>query len=132
MCHNKVDMVFLLDGSGSVTMDQFKIAKKFVTDLVKHFDISKEKTNVAVASYSQYVHTARTFNDDASRESVLKVVDELRYEGAASRLDFGFDLLEFKLFDTKTGARTSDKGQYSVFSCPVSDKFIYNRHIIIL
>lgn len=109
MCHNKIDMVILMDGSGSVTMDQFKVGKKFVADLIKHFDISKEKTNVAMASYSQYTHTGRTFNDKTSRESVLKAVDELPYEGAASRLDFGFDLIEFKLFDAKNGARTSSK-----------------------
>lgn len=115
MCHNKVDLAFIVDGSGSVTREQFKIGKKFIADLIKHFDISKEKTNVAVASYSQYVHTGRTFSDDASRESVLKSVDGLRYEGAASRLDFGFGLLEFKLFDAKNGARTNNKGQsYSV------------------
>lgn len=111
MCHNKIDMAILMDGSGSITMEQFKIGKKFVADLVKHFDISKKKTNVAVASYSQYTHTTRTFNDETSRESVLEAVDKLPYEGAASRLDFGFNLIEFKLFDAKTGARTSSKGE---------------------
>lgn len=111
VCHNKIDMVILMDVSGSITMDQFKIGKKFVADLVKHFDISKKKTNVAVASYSQYTHTTRTFNDETSRESILKAVDKLSYEGAASRLDFGFDLIEFKLFDAITGARTSSKGK---------------------
>lgn len=111
MCHNKIDLVILLDGSGSVTQDQFKIAKKFAADLIKHFDISKELTNVAVASYSQYVHKGRTFDDDTTRQSVLKAIDGLRFEGAASRLDFGFDIVEFELFDTKNGARASNKGE---------------------
>ena len=110
MCHNKIDMVVLMDGSGSITMDQFKIGKKFVSDLVKHFDISKEKTNVAMASYSQYTHTGRTFNGETSRESVLKALDGLPYEGAASRLDFGFDRMESELLDAKNGARTNSKG----------------------
>ena len=111
MCHNKIDLVILLDGSGSVKLEQFNIAKKFVSDLIKHFDISNKKTNVAVATYSQYTNTGRTFNDDVTPESVLKAVDGLSYEGAASRLDFGFDLIEFELFEAKNGARTNDKGQ---------------------
>ena len=110
MCNNKIDMVVLMDGSGSITMDQFKIGKKFVADLVKHFDISKEKTNVAMATYSQYTHTGKTFNDKTSRESVLKAVYGLPYEGAASRLDFGFDRMESELLDAKNGARTNSKG----------------------
>lgn len=125
MCHNKIDMVILMDCSGSVTEDQFKIGKKFAADLIKHFDISKEKTNVAMASYSQYAHTGRTFNDDTSRESVLKAVDGLPYEGAASRLDFGFDLIEFKLFDAKNGARTSSKGESHTVHCSTSYRLVF-------
>ena len=100
-----------MDSSGSITRQQFKTAKKFATDLVRHFDISKDKTNVAVASYSQYAHTARTFQDKASRDLVLKAINGVSYEGAASRLDFGFDVVEFKLFEPEYGARTEDKGR---------------------
>ena len=109
-------MVILLDGSGSVTADQFKIAKKFAADLVKHFDISKVRTNVAVASYSQYVKTGRTFHDDASQEAILKAIDGIHYEGAASRLDLAFGLVQFGLFDGKQGARISDKSKLYCYS----------------
>lgn len=109
-CHNKVDMVILLDVSGSIKVNQFKIAKKFAADLVKHFDISKVRTNVAIASYSQYVKTGRTFYDDASQEAVLKAIDGIHYEGAASRLDLAFGLVQFGLFSGKQGARICDKG----------------------
>lgn len=111
-CHNKVDMGILLDSSASISKQQFQIVKKFAADLVKHFDISKDKTNVAVASFSQYAHSARTFKDNVSQESVLKAIDEINYEGAASRLDIGFDVLQFKLFDTQNGVRDSNKGRY--------------------
>lgn len=109
-CHNKIDMVVVLDSSGSVTQKQFKMSKDFVADLVKHFDISKSKANVAVATYSQYAHTGRTFQEHATLDSVLGAIRKLRYEGAASRLDFGFGLVEFKLFDTQYGSRPIDSG----------------------
>ena len=111
-CHNKVDMGILLDSSASVSKQQFQIAKTFAADLVKHFDISKDKTNVAVASFSQYAHSARTFKDNVSQESVLKAIDRVNYEGAASRLDIGFGILHFKLFDAQNGVRASNKGRY--------------------
>ena len=105
-------MSILLDSSASISKKQFQIAKRFAADLVKHFDISEDKTNVAVASFSQYTRSARTFKDNVSKESVLKAIDEVNYEGAASRLDIGFDVLQFNLFDTKTGARESKNGRY--------------------
>lgn len=108
-CHSKIDMAFLLDSSGSITRQQFEIAKKFAADLVKHFDISKEKTNVAVATYSQYARTTRTFENHASQKLVLKAIRGLSYEGAASRLDLGFDLVRSTLFDTQKGARPTNK-----------------------
>ena len=114
-CHSKIDMVFLLDSSGSITRQQFEIAKKFSADLVKHFDISKEKTNVAVATYSQYAHTTRTFENHASQELALKAIWGLSYEGAASRLDLGLDLVKSTLFDTQKGARPTNKGRYLAF-----------------
>ena len=53
-CHRKIDMVILLDSSASTTRDQFADSKRFASDLVKHFEISKDKTNVAAVSFSQY------------------------------------------------------------------------------
>ena len=55
-------MVILLDSSASITRDQFAASKKFATDLVKYFKISKERTNVAafhsVNTLAQEDHSA--------------------------------------------------------------------------
>ena len=58
-CHKKIDLAILVDCSASVTEDQFAATKEFAAELVKHFDISKERANVAAISFSQYVHTKR-------------------------------------------------------------------------
>lgn len=109
-CHKSIDMVILLDSSGSITRKQFRMEKKFASDLIKHFEISKEKTNVALAAFSQYTRTTRTFQNDVSEELVSKAIGKLRYEGAASRLDLGFDVVKFSLFNTENGARVTNKG----------------------
>lgn len=103
-------MVIVLDSSGSITRKQFKIEKKFATDLVKRFEISNKKTNVALAAFSQYTQITRTFQNNVSLKSVLKAIDELHYEGAASRLDLAFDVVKFTLLDTRKGARDHTKG----------------------
>ena len=104
-------MVILLDSSASVPEDVFETTKKFAADLVKHFDISRDRANVAVASYSQYVHVNRRFDDEASQESVLRAIDGLSYEGSFTRLDSALDLVHNKIFKKAQGARSSNKGK---------------------
>ena len=122
-------MVILLDSSGSITRKQFRMEKKFASDLIKHFEISKEKTNVALAAFSQYTRTTRTFQNDVSEELVSKAIGKLRYEGAASRLDLGFDVVKFSLFNTENGARVTNKGTFcTLFRDHVKiyhNKFVY-------
>ena len=109
-CHNKIDMVILLDGSASVKEDDFAATKKFAADLVKHFEISKDRTNVAALSFSQYVHTGRNFKDKASQESVLKAIDGLSYEGSFTRLDNALGNIQDVTLNKDQGARSYDRG----------------------
>ncbi|XP_067043108.1 cartilage matrix protein-like isoform X2 [Acropora muricata] len=109
-CHRKIDMVILLDSSASITRDQFADSKRFASDLVKHFEISKDRTNVAAVSFSQYTHVARNFSEDPSREAVLKAIDSLQYEGSLSRLDLALETLLGETLDKKQGARTHENG----------------------
>lgn len=103
-------MVILVDSSASVTRDQFADTKKFASDLVKHFEISKNRTNVAAVSFSQYTHVARKFCEDPSREAVLKAIDGLQYEGSLSRLDLALETLLGETLDKEQGARTHENG----------------------
>ena len=104
-------MVVILDCSASTTEERFEKAKRFTKELVNYFDISKDKTNVALASFSQYVHTARKFSDEASSESVFKGVDGLFYEGSVSRLDFALDAVQNDLLRNANSARNMNTGE---------------------
>lgn len=78
--------------------------------LVNHFKISKEKTNVAVLSFSQYISKGRSFNDEPSKEAVSKAIYRLSYEGSFTRLDFALEILFGETFRKENGARSHDKG----------------------
>lgn len=103
-------MAILLDSSASVPEEVYEKTKKFAADLVKHFNISRDKGNVAVVSYSQYVHAWRRFNDKVSAESILKAIDGASYEGSTTRLDFALEFIQYKLFNKAQGARSSKTG----------------------
>lgn len=106
-----MDLAVLLDSSASVTEHKFALFKEFVADLMKHFEISKEMTNVAALSFSQYVYPGRKFNEDSSRDSILKAIKGLRYEGSFTRLDIALQKLQDVTFRKAQGARSDDKGR---------------------
>jgi len=108
-CHNKIDMVILLDSSASLPEKVFDATKTFASDLVKHFDISKDKVKMAVVSYSQYVHIQRRFCDEPTQESVLKAIDGTCYEGSFTRIDSALNVVHDKIFKKEGGARSCDK-----------------------
>ena len=113
-CHNKIDMAILLDSSASLSEKVFEATKSFASDLVKHFEISKDKVKMAVVSYSQYVHIQRRFCDEPSQEAVLKAIDGICYEGSFTRLDSALDVVHYKIFKKEGGARSCDKGKRKI------------------
>ena len=103
-------MVILLDSSASITRDQFADAKKFASDLVKHFEISRNKTNVVALGFSQTIQVGRKFSDDTSTETVLKAIDGLIYEGSSTRLHTALTRVNEQILYRFQGARFNDKG----------------------
>ena len=54
-CKAKADVVFIIDGSGSIEMygkGNFKKVLDFVKDLTRSFDVSKDGTHVGIVLYS--------------------------------------------------------------------------------
>lgn len=54
-CKAKADVVFIIDGSGSIEISgkgNFKKVLDFVKDLTRSFDVSKEGTHVGIVLYS--------------------------------------------------------------------------------
>ena len=104
-------MAILLDSSASLSEKVFDATKRFASDLVKHFDISKDKVKMAVVSYSHYVHIQRRFCDEPTQESVLEAIDGICYEGSFTRLDSALDVVHKEIFNKEGGARSCDKGE---------------------
>lgn len=49
----QVDVVFLIDGSASITLSNFTTMKRFMKDIVSSFTIAENKVRIGVAQYSK-------------------------------------------------------------------------------
>ena len=48
----KVDLVFLMDGSNSIHPDDFKKMKEFLASVVQDFDVSVNRVRIGAAQFS--------------------------------------------------------------------------------
>ncbi|XP_052692766.1 protein PIF-like isoform X1 [Crassostrea angulata] len=55
LCAHPMDVVFVLDGSDSVTRVNFDKVKKFTSDIIDEFDLSPVKVRVGVIEFSTFI-----------------------------------------------------------------------------
>ena len=76
----KLDLVFVLDRSGSIGSEDFKLEKTFVESLIEKFDIFPDKSRVAVVTYSDSEKLEFDFNKYINKECLRNGIKDIRYE----------------------------------------------------
>ncbi|XP_054869683.1 collagen alpha-6(VI) chain isoform X2 [Amphiprion ocellaris] len=102
----KADIIFLVDGSTSITLQKFRNMQKFMESMVNQTTVGKDLTRFGVILYSNDPTSIFTLNQYSSRKEVLKAISDLKspygdtYTGKA--LDYS---LQF--FNAQHGGRAA-------------------------
>lgn len=117
-CTKALDVGIILDGSGSVGKNNFKIAKEFVQSLMSHFSVSTKATHFGVITYS----TNSNLEFDLANPKYHNVVElkkrvmEIRYPGQWTRTDRALEMAAQKLFTSAGGDRNDKANILIVFT----------------
>merc|ERR1712110_16804 len=102
-CLDKVDLVFALDGSGSLSMLDFQIQKDFVFNVIDGLKISPENTRVAIVQYNKNIRTEFSFISEELE--LINNVFALRQWGvrcrSCSRVGLAYDYIIENLYPHK-------------------------------
>ena len=82
VCRLKVDLGFLVDGSGSIEnrgRGNFMHVLDFIKTLISFFPISASQTRVGMVVFSSRPYPIFRFNRYYTMRSVIKAVDRVRY-----------------------------------------------------
>ncbi|XP_048579526.1 collagen alpha-3(VI) chain [Nematostella vectensis] len=104
-CPTPVDLVFLLDSSGSVGLQNYQKEKNFIKDIVSKQNIGRELTRVGVVVYSHEAIVAIKLTDYSSTEDLNKAIDGIDYYGKTTRIDKGLMTADRMLLTTEGGKR---------------------------
>ncbi|EDO40308.1 predicted protein [Nematostella vectensis] len=106
-CAVTMDLVFLVDGSGSIGSSNFDRLKEFVSTVIGGFVISPQGTQISVVVYHSSAKTHLSFGDAQDLISVRRIISSIAYpSGPQTYTDRG--LVEaHQRFAKENGARSS-------------------------
>ena len=84
-CTNSyADVIFLVDASYSIGVDDFQKVKEFIKDVVQIFDVGPSNTEVALIQYSSYADLHFKLDDYSIVTDLLDAIDNVTYSGGAT------------------------------------------------
>lgn len=79
VCKAKLDLGFVIDGSGSVGIKNFKRCLQFIKNMVRTFVLSPRFTRIGAVLYNTRAYKIFGFNRYGNKNQVLKAVSLIRY-----------------------------------------------------
>ena len=78
-CTSAVDLIFVLDASGSIKSSGYEQMKSFVSELVNQFDVESGNARVGLLTYSTTVNVRFNLSTYTSRAEIQAAISLLIY-----------------------------------------------------
>lgn len=85
VCKARVDLGFIVDGSGSVGRANFIRSLNFIKNLISSFVISPRNSRVGILLYSNRVIPVFSFGQYKGLRSLLRAIDRIKYPGGGTK-----------------------------------------------
>lgn len=105
------DILFMLDGSGSITLPNFNLMKQFLINIIGNFTIDLDDYQMAVLVFSDSVTDYIAFNSYNWDVTVLEQkINNLKYVGGGTRTDLALQYALMNVFTQAGGVRPENEG----------------------
>ncbi|XP_028331272.1 von Willebrand factor A domain-containing protein 2 isoform X2 [Gouania willdenowi] len=100
-----VDLVFALDASGGVSVDNFATLQNFVRSLTVQFDINRDVAQVALVTYGRRAATVFSLDTHDTGSAILQAVGEANYMGGVASTGTALLHIHSNVLTVAKGAR---------------------------
>ena len=101
----KMDIMFVIDSSNYLSLENFKRVKSFVKNVIRYFRIAPSHVRVGVLTYSTYVRDEMNLNSYKNLRQVLRAIDRIPYMRGAEYDNRALNYLARFSFTYRYGAR---------------------------
>jgi uncharacterized protein YegL len=92
-CNSGIDVIFVLDSSGSVGSNNFQTMKTFVINVISDFSIGPTKTRVGIINFSTDVAEAIPLGSINESSSLNAAINSIPYIGRGTNTHLALNLL---------------------------------------
>ncbi|KAI1895143.1 hypothetical protein AGOR_G00103270 [Albula goreensis] len=100
-----LDLVFVIDGSRSISPQNFGLVKQFVNRIVDSLQIGSQTTRVGLVQYSSTVRTEFALRQHTTKEAIQEAVNAVQYMSGGSMTGLALRHLLERSFTEAEGAR---------------------------
>lgn len=106
-CRSMADVVVLLDASGDMTLDTFRIMRSFVANMAYSFNTSNDFTRLSVVTFADSASTNIFLNTFAGRSEadLATAIRALQFQGGGTNTAGGLSYVVQNVFTTSAGDR---------------------------
>ncbi|XP_052073225.1 collagen alpha-1(XX) chain-like, partial [Mytilus californianus] len=108
-CHDKADLVFLLDASGSVGINNFNKEKNFISNSLSRFVIGPNDTQVSVVTFSNQPVSQFNLSEYQDRESIVNETNSIAYQAGGTYTSSALAFTRDYSFTAASGDRPDAK-----------------------
>ena len=101
VCRARLDLGFLIDGSGSIERSgrgNFRRCLNFVKRFVASFTVSPRYTRVGVVLFSSRRWLIFNFNRYRNKRQIFRAIDAIRYPRGGTRIGSALRFVKYRLF----------------------------------
>ncbi|CAI9741738.1 Hypothetical predicted protein [Octopus vulgaris] len=98
----QMDVLFVIDSSGSVKIDNFNKTLEFLNNIVSNLDIGEDETRVAVIRFSHNAIIPYNFGKYNKKDDLIAATNSIYYNGGSTYTDLALDLARTDIFATTT------------------------------
>ncbi|XP_073486432.1 collagen alpha-4(VI) chain-like isoform X2 [Aquarana catesbeiana] len=102
--HQQLDLVFLIDGSASISQNDFEVSKAFMKDVVDSFTIAENRVRIGVAQYSEDPQKEFFLNEHNSSSKMKDHIDKIAQLNQNTYTGKGLKFVK-QFFDPTNGSR---------------------------
>ncbi|KAM9723783.1 LOW QUALITY PROTEIN: collagen alpha-6(VI) chain-like [Menidia menidia] len=103
------DIVFLVDGSTSITPAGFQEVRSFLRGFVRSLDIGPGAVRVGLAQYSDQPHAEFLLRDHPTKAALLRAVEEVPHRKGGTQTGRALDFLLGAFFTEEAGSRAAER-----------------------
>ncbi|XP_039661145.1 collagen alpha-6(VI) chain-like [Perca fluviatilis] len=103
------DIIFLVDGSSSISPGNFQEVRSFLRNFIEALDIGPNKVRIGLAQYSDEPRQEFLLKDHSDKKSLLAAVERIQLVGGGTETGKAIDFLQKQYFTKEAGSRVDQR-----------------------